>query len=824
MGRSGNARKRKRALLALTVNPGQGINNQRQDTNKFAPPDYSNRKLPTAEVDTENLMHDGGVQNGPTRRKGKGKEKKRAERKARMSMGKMILDPSVTEVTVRWADGVERTVKLSGGASGVDGAFCGAVVEESKKIDDETRELPVERESRERSASREISSNDHHATHARESLDHPTDTIGPSSADFIQETQPSQFLPQPELQKKPSPAPVEIADSQASEDDESFHDSQEYPNFAANRETFEYAVQATQTTPRSQHMFSAQKSPVLGRSPGREAREYGDDRMEACNTSSPPIPGEQTHRDGHIKEYNSSSPPVPGKLILRDERMEERNSPSPPVRKEPSPELPKLRRVVKPRVTRKTPGSSQSVPTPRAKPANKWMISADSSTPKPIDQIKRQYDPYDLIPSPPPKRILRSTGKPFARPPWKLGELEPISSSATDTALKTPGKVKPSLVSPFPVISEEELVSIFSSPDPHFDKFDQDSSALEADAPELPPPRHTARRTEDRGELSDDTSFSAVMSTPLKNYGKTPTAIRSLPRPKLVSIHKRTPTSRTQESTAKSRRLANKLAAVLGSLPTSSTGEADSLSDTSRSGTSTNATTPTAEAAPVLADEKPVTVVNETMPVVNKTRIEVQIPTMSSLRQSQQDAVSYSTPSAARGLSSPAAESTPRQETTRGSVLASTSRPRKEATRGSTRTGPTPISTPAGRVSVTTKDTPPLNSATKMCTPIPVPRPWLNATRSGSSATKTMMSSAGKPASVPPRRIVQDATPPSKDLSPALENELGSSEEASASRTKKLPVSRKKRTPVPLEKEAPAPPKKQTPVPLPPHIARMMMS
>lgn len=133
MGRNRSVRNKKRSLLRQALNSGLRPSNRNDNPNKFAPAPEDSSRNSSREVDTENGNHDadgkdgsgkhrGGGQNGSAMKKGKKKNKnKNRSRDARTSTGGTAPDPGVTEVTVRWADGVERTVKLSGGASGIDG-------------------------------------------------------------------------------------------------------------------------------------------------------------------------------------------------------------------------------------------------------------------------------------------------------------------------------------------------------------------------------------------------------------------------------------------------------------------------------------------------------------------------------------------------------------------------------------------------------------------------------------------------------------------------------------------------------------------------------
>lgn len=430
------------------------------------------------------------------RRKGK----KKAER-ARRRVADIVSGTAVADVTVRWVNGVTKTFHLPSMREEPSGAV------ENNKV----WLLHL------------------HCMHLCQA-NRRQKTESASSPLVIPETQHDSLAARrPAPRNESPPPPVEIANSQASED--SFHDSQEYPRLTG-REAAMFAT-SMPTTPKPR--WAGSDSPMNGHSPelSHGLRHDVTENGEA--------------------QVHSSSPPLPAQS---------------------SPRLPELL------------------------PAT--MLDDSYSSPRP----KRSYDPYALIPTPPSKRILRSSGKQFATPPWKTTPKRK-PGPASDPA---PVRPKSGLLRGKPVVSEAELRSIFSNPDPEFDRFDGLTSEAtnmdrkdDKNAPQqkiaTPLSRAVRGSKEDDGGLSDDTSYTGVMSTPLRNYGSTTHGTPSRRRQSLRTTQKRNPSkantgSRVRAGSSNPSRssFSKSVASRISQLPTSSS--LDSIMRSSPSRASTKATTP----------------------------------------------------------------------------------------------------------------------------------------------------------------------------------------------------------------------------------------
>ena len=231
---------------------------------------------------------------------------------------------------------------------------------------------------------------------------------------------------------------VEVANSQTSED--SFYDSQEHLG-ADDREVAAWVMRGTQTTPRTRRMGS--NSPVLGPS---NSPVLGPSDSPVLGSSDSPVLG-------------PSDSPVLGPSPVLEQMFEDGVDDE-----QSSPKLPEL--------------------IPAAKP-----VAAGS---------KRERDPYELIPSPPPKRVNGSV-RSFAMRPWKTSPTRELGSAAK-ARLRGGTELRrgTALLRGKLVVSKAEMLSVFSEPDPEFEQLsvsavntalpaNDDRPGAEMETPTLPP-------------------------------------------------------------------------------------------------------------------------------------------------------------------------------------------------------------------------------------------------------------------------------------------------------------------------------------------------
>ncbi|KAL2110328.1 hypothetical protein VUR80DRAFT_1333 [Thermomyces stellatus] len=634
--------------------------------NKFiVPPKGDQREAPEAGIARRGEgIH---AEDRVSKRKRKGR---RSAEKVRRRIQRIVSGIGVSEVSIQWENGTRNTFKLP--KHGDSGPSNGEKQREDTEGPSSEAGKPAcsacgIRADAAPSDDRNSSLNPPEAPNV---LNTTSDLVvnkvtskGPSLA--MPESQLGEIAPdQPALSRRPSVSPPEIPNSQASED--SSHDFQEYPELEERLEPASH-TRGTQTTPRARRAGSVEIP--LGYSPelNQVSRDRDVDAEADQSVSWPAVFGDSPPRARgpcSVRETDGIVPSSPPRK-LPDSTAGRGISDA---FSESSQELPALH-----------PGSDQP-------PATRHLTTSNESP-----RNKRHYDPYEITPTPPKKRVLRSSGKLFTTPPWEMNP-EQESQSAPGGA-KTPVRRRSGLLRGEPVVSEAELVSIFSDPDPEFDRFGEsvpkpntavaevndDGALVETSkgnvkgvkvetTPTMPPcSRALCGWKEDKGELSDDTSYTGVMSTPLRNYGKAP-RIASQPRPGLISAGKRTPARKIKPrgtSSSGSRRSVSKSAAArIAELPTSPT--ADDTTSSPRSKTSTRATTPASEVT-----SKPIDAVKPELkprgmslvpgiPSSGRRRSSSSAPDIPPCFSNSTPCVSKETPSAGSGMQgSWAAKSTP---------------------------------------------------------------------------------------------------------------------------------------------------------------------
>lgn len=605
--------------------------------------------------------------------------------------------------------------------------------------------------------------------------DPPAEAVNPTTPLSIPDAKPSE-LPTLFLtpRKRHSDSFREIADSQASEaSDDSFHDSQEYPDF--------YDVQlgsAALTTPEARSV-GWRSSPVLGGSPElklaseRVERDGSPVAKEEVRSlvgvssagepdfaSSPPLvqrPPEHSAAEGlHIPDASSRPPQELPSLHPAEEIQNTDTAPQPSQRlpslrpRRPATRSQRLRQLAardqaEASITPDTasqspqqlPGHNQAetslTPDTASQPSQHLQTPhmeaecPSPSTEPPVAELTPRSNKRsnDVTTTPPKKRTRRSLFKSVAIPPWKradpaegfssaAGAERPRRASKTGLSRAMPARSEEEEMAQVVAeasrtsslgrttrsglvhgkVSAEEIEAAFPDPDPdpEFGRFDGNATEVETpapasstgeareadvtprtgdnvderrvDTPMLPPPRPAVpEEQDDEGVVSDESSYTNVMSTPLRDYGRDFTA-RS--RPSLISAPrrasaskrtpapKRTPTTKpagtrtgVKKSGSKTRSSVPRSAATrMAELPTSSA--ADSMTDTSTSKTSTAATaatTPDDEWVPkqVMAPPEP--------------RPMIPLPAMGRARRKSRLSSAPSTPAATPLSSRPGARS-----------------------------------------------------------------------------------------------------------------------------------------------------------------------
>ena len=559
----------------------------------------------------------------------------------------------------------------------------------------------------------------------------PSLTTGPSSPplEVVQETQLSLLLGAQAAvaaRKQPVPRYVEIADSQSSMS--SLPDPIDY-RYLVDPKDAERDAKVVTTHGLPINLFDSRPSPVLG--------EYSDPVSEVFpSKSGGKVPTAVEPKLQLSREYDSS---------IHFDRSQ-----------------------------------TSQLPTPAPESTRSETEEVCASPPR------RPRDPYELdfsTPRRPTPSSRRSTARKIQPPGSGSGQAGSSAKGQEKKEVMTPSVAASktpvticSEVKGLPVVSEEELASIFSDGEIDFDEFleptpRKDSFPPVQMTPGLPLDKtkkiltfKTPRRN-DEEYLSDDNSLVGLMSTPSKDYGRETPFIKTTPRAGLISRKpEMTKKPKIITYTRKSTR-ANSRGKVVGVLKTSTSPDATWLDEFNRTpvrGSDAENEEPSPELPPL------------PRPVPN---LKADVHGMSTTTPGPQSRSVEETPAPVVN----AAAATP--EPLRQTKPAVTTRRSLEGLPPSTGgdSSKKPTSSRSGPIS---------------CTPVPVPKPWLAAQRAQNTTpttkTTTTAGAAVSPSSttMPPPARIRSAAP-----------------------SKTIPAAASKGGPI-----------KQTPVPLPPYIRALARS
>ena len=441
---------------------------------------------------------------------------------------------------------------------------------------------------------------------------------------------PSRRLLSPRLMEKPQ---VPITDPQS---------SQRLPSLRPRRPATR-SKRSQKPTERDR----TETSPTPDTAPQPSQQLSSRDKAETSSIpDTAPQPSQQFPiDDGAGPSLTPDTSPQPPQQLPRYGQSEASSTPD--TAPQPSQHLPVLH------METEGPPTSMELPVPESAPRNN----------------KR---PNDVTTTPPKKRARHSLPKTFAIPPWKRADSLKGSSSAPG-ADRTRRVSRSGISRTIPArseeeemaqvvaeasrasslgrttrsglvhgkVSKEEIEAAFPDPDPdpEFGRIDGGAAEMESpasfstgkartspltednverkeDEPMLPPPRPVPEEHDEEGAVSDGSSYTNVMSTPLRDYGRDFT---SRSGPCLISVQNRTPASKrtptamktpasnkssvakssstragVKKSGSKTRSYVSKSTTIrMAELPTSSA--ADSVTDTSASKVSTPPTTPDVE-------------------------------------------------------------------------------------------------------------------------------------------------------------------------------------------------------------------------------------
>lgn len=471
--------------------------------------------------------------------------------------------------------------------------------------------------------------------------------------------------PEPSISPPLVQQPVEPSTTEGLQvPDVSLQAAQELPSLhpAEEVQEIETAPVLRQRLP-SPHLAEEPQAPIDALEPSQRLPSLRPRRTATRSQRSQTPPA----RDRTETSPTPDTAPQPSQQLPIDDRAEESSIPD--TAPQPSQRFPVHDEAEGSSIPDTAPQPFQHLPTPDIETEGSPTPTEPQASEPASKNNKR---PNDVITTTPKKKARRSMPKPFATPPWSRGDPMKRSSSASG-AERTRWVSRSGLSRAIPVRSEEEemaqvvveaarttnsrrttrsglvrgkvsaeeIEAAFPDPDPDPEfglidgspaaeipasssigevergtapRTEDDADEAREDAPMLPPPRPVPQEQDDEGAVSDESSYTNVMSTPLRDYGRDFTA-RS--RASLTSAQRRTPASKrtpasehtpaskkkssaakppstragVRKPTPKARSALSRSAAMrMAELPTSSA--PDSVTDASASKTSTPGTTP----------------------------------------------------------------------------------------------------------------------------------------------------------------------------------------------------------------------------------------